>query len=105
MPYAEIASAATRQRKPADATAPTSGLRLGRELRRALGHQRVRLPLEGRARLADIDHDLPPLAERVWDLTDVAHVDGLPVALPVLDGERVDRPLVLPAALRHATRE
>src|SRR5918998_541575 len=102
MPYAEIASAATRQRKPAEATATTSGLGLGRELRRALRDERVRLPLEGRALLADVDHDLAPLAEGVGDLTDIADLDGRATALPVLDRERVDRTLVLPAALRHA---
>src|SRR5215203_4519556 len=99
-----MARAAARQRKPADATA-TSGLRLGRELRGALRHERVRLAFEDRALLLDVDHDLAPLAERVGDLTDVAHRDGRPAALAVLHAERVHGPLVLPAAGRDAARE
>src|SRR5918998_6098240 len=96
-----MARAAARQRKPADATA-TSGLGLGRELRRALRHERVRLPLEDRALLLDVDDDLAPLAEGVGDLTDVADRDAGPAALAVLHAERVHRPRALPAALRDA---
>src|SRR5215208_4909343 len=89
----------------APASATGSGLRLGRELRRALGHEGVRLALERRALLAHVDHDLAPLAERVGHLPDVADGDRRSSALPVLHAERVDGPVVLPAARRHAARE
>src|SRR5215208_1314976 len=78
---------------------PSSVVGLGRELRRALGDERVRLALESRALLAHVDHDLAPLAERIRDLPDVADRDA-GAALAVLDAERVRRALVLPAALR-----
>src|SRR5687767_768621 len=85
---------------PASATL-RSGLRLGRELRRALRDERVGLALEHGALLAHVDHDLAPLAERVRHLAHVADRDARAAALPVLDAESVGRPLVPPAALGH----
>src|SRR4051812_12411661 len=50
-------------------------LLLVRELRRALGDQRVALADEDVAPLADGHDDLAPVAERVRDGADVAHGD------------------------------
>src|SRR5215216_156600 len=98
MPAAGLSSATPRE------DPLSSAVGLGRELRRALGHERVRLALERGALLAHVDHDLAPLAERVRDLADVADRDAR-AALAVLDAERVRRALVLPAALRDLAGE
>src|SRR3954447_18413558 len=75
-------------------------LLLGRELRRAFRHQRVPHPDERGAPLADVDDDLPPVAERVGQR---ARVGGghAGVALAVADAERVGGPLAADRAGLH----
>src|SRR2546421_11821206 len=80
MPYRQQPRARIRQALPATST---SGVGLGgRELRRALRHQRVLLPDPDGALPAHVDHDLAPGPERVGQLADVADRDGL-VARPI----------------------
>src|SRR4051794_29362590 len=92
-------SARIRQARPRTATAG-SALLLGLgELRRALGDQRVLLPDEHGALLADVDDDLAALAERVGHRALVAHghrAGPVPVAHP----EQQCRALAVNGAVR-----
>src|SRR3954453_10583961 len=64
---------------------------LGRELRRALRHQRIGLADPGPALLADADTDLAVVGERIRDRARVAHRDR-GRAVEVADTERDGRP-------------
>src|SRR3954453_8971803 len=82
IPYTHVASARIRHARPTVAILrPSLGLLalllLVRELRRALGHERVAFADEPVAPLAHLHDDLATVAERVRDGADVAHGDRL----------------------------
>src|SRR5690242_15014870 len=71
----------------ASRTLPTLAIALGRELRRALGDQGVRLANEGAPLQAAGEDDLATAAERVRDGSRVGHRQLLAAALTVGDEE------------------
>src|SRR3712207_5292957 len=88
-PYTASARARISAKRPAVSTG-SRPLGLGLELRGALRDQRVLHAHERPTLLADVDHDLSPLAERVRDRALVGDRDRA-AALAVLDAEAVDR--------------
>src|SRR3954451_1295265 len=88
--YSAVASATIRAAVPTSCTAgsdlPARGRAL-RELRRALGDQRVALPQEAPAGELSGDDDLAPVAERVGDGAAVDHGHGRAMAAAVAHAE------------------
>src|SRR5689334_25414191 len=101
MPHAHAARPRIRQARPSSGT---SALLVGRELRRALRHERVALADEALALLAHRDDDLAALAERVGHSAGVAdgHRGG---PGPVADPEGEDVALVADRARGDLPRE
>src|ERR687886_410412 len=93
-----------RQARPRTIMAPAGSVALGalggRELRRALRHERVLLPDEGLALLADRDDDLPSLAKGIGDDAGVAN-GNRPTPATVADGEEQRRAVATDRAIHH----
>src|SRR3954449_10070148 len=101
---ATTAKTAVRKARPSAALPRLAGIGR-RELRRALGHQRVGLADEGAALDLPGEDDLPPAAEGVGDDAAVAHRQALAVAIAVDNAEAEVVAVALHRALDDAAGE